>query len=258
MADTLVPSSPTGAIERVLIGGDLSKLSADDRMTYYMRVCESAGLNPLTQPFDYITLNGKLVLYAKKNCTDQLRTIHDISVVTLDKDVSEGILTVTAKVQNARGRTDADMGSVHIAHLKGDALANAIMKAATKAKRRATLSICGLGLLDETEIETIPAAALTETANTSGEIIAPPRERVLNPETGRMVDPNSSHQLRKNGAWDSFLDKVQHYRDSRDGDGLRQWYTSDDVASRIAKWPETWREQAEAEFSAAMDWIEAQ
>ena len=33
---------------------------------------------------------------------------------------------------------------------------NAKLKAITKAKRRVTLSICGLGFLDETEIETIP------------------------------------------------------------------------------------------------------
>ena len=32
------------------------------------------------------------------------------------------------------------------------------MKAETKAKRRVTLSICGLGMLDETEVETIPGA----------------------------------------------------------------------------------------------------
>jgi hypothetical protein len=34
---------------------------------------------------------------------------------------------------------------------------NGLMKAETTAKRRATLSILGLGMLDETEIETIPA-----------------------------------------------------------------------------------------------------
>jgi hypothetical protein len=42
-----------------------------------------------------------------------------------------------------------------------DEKANAIMKAETKSKRRATLSICGLGFLDETEIETIRDAATT-------------------------------------------------------------------------------------------------
>jgi hypothetical protein len=37
--------------------------------------------------------------------------------------------------------------------------ANTILKAITKAKRRVTLSICGLGWLDETEVEDIPAEA---------------------------------------------------------------------------------------------------
>ena len=38
-------------------------------------------------------------------------------------------------------------------------LANAFLKSETKAKRRVTLSICGLGLLDESEVDSIPAEA---------------------------------------------------------------------------------------------------
>ena len=49
-------------MEQVVIGGDLSKLSAADRLTYYRNVCESVGLNPLTKPFDYLTLSGRMVL----------------------------------------------------------------------------------------------------------------------------------------------------------------------------------------------------
>ena len=45
-----------------------------------------------------------------------------------------------------------------IGGLKGDALANGLMKAETKAKRRVTLSLCGLGMLDDSEVETIPNA----------------------------------------------------------------------------------------------------
>jgi len=41
----------------------------------------------------------------------------------------------------------------------GEARANLMMKAETKAKRRVTLSICGLGMLDETEVESLPPAA---------------------------------------------------------------------------------------------------
>ncbi len=146
-------------LESVLIKGDLSKLTPDERHRYYAAVCDSVGLNPLTQPFAYITLNHKLVLYALRACTDQLRTLHKVSVVDLVETEREGVFVVTAKVANAEGRTDMAKGAVTISGLKGDALANALMRCETKAKRRATLSLCGLGFLDETEIETIPEAA---------------------------------------------------------------------------------------------------
>ena len=57
-----------------------------------------------------------------------------------------------------KDREDVDFGAVSIKGLAGDALVNAKLKAITKAKRRVTLSICGLGFLDETEIDTIPTA----------------------------------------------------------------------------------------------------
>src|SRR5207344_248865 len=145
-------------MESVLIKGDLAKLTPAERSAYYMEVCRSIGLNPLTSPFQYIVLNGKMVLYATRACTDQLRSIHKVSVVELTESERDGVYVVTAKVTNAEGRTDMAKGAVTLANLKGDALANAFMKAETKAKRRATLSLCGLGFLDETEIETIPTA----------------------------------------------------------------------------------------------------
>jgi len=145
-------------IEHVLIGGDLSKLDVGQRLMYYKAVCDSVGLNPLTKPFDYINLSGKLVLYAKRDATDQLRKIHGVSIRSVESKKVEDVFVVTAQAQDKEGRTDSSIGAVNIANLKGDALANALMKAETKAKRRVTLSICGLGLLDETEIETIPDA----------------------------------------------------------------------------------------------------
>ena len=47
------------------------------------------------------------------------------------------------------------------------------MKSETKAKRRVTLSLCGLGMLDETEIETIPSATPTPVDHATGEILTP-------------------------------------------------------------------------------------
>jgi hypothetical protein len=158
----LAPFTPAKAyeiMEAVLIRGDLSDLTPKERAKYYIRLCESVGLNPMTKPFKYIVLNGELQLYALKSCTDQLRAIHKISVTELTRTERNGVFIATAKVVDADGRMDADFGAVNIAGLQGEALANALMKGATKAKRRATLSICGLAMLDETEIEDIPAHA---------------------------------------------------------------------------------------------------
>lgn len=152
------PTQPTldpKVLEQVLLGGDLSRLTPEQRTSYYSKVCETLGLNPLTQPFAYLRLNGKEVLYAKKDATEQLRMIHGVSITEVTSQNVGDVFVVTAKAQDASGRTDASTGAVAVGNLKGEALANALMKAETKAKRRVTLSICGLGLLDETEVETI-------------------------------------------------------------------------------------------------------
>src|SRR5580765_8006578 len=119
----------TDIMESVIVKGDLAKLTPDERVRYYGAVCESVGLNPLTKPFEYITLNNKLTLYALRNCTDQLRTIHGVSVDELTEAQHDGVYVVTAKVRNRDGRTDIAKGAVAIANLKGEVLANAMMKA---------------------------------------------------------------------------------------------------------------------------------
>jgi hypothetical protein len=180
--DELAPFTPAKAyeiMEAVLIRGDLSRLNPQERANYYVRVCQSVGLNPMTKPFEYLTLNGRLVLYALKACTDQLRSIHKISVTELTRVERDGAFIVTAKMIDGTGRTDADIGAVNIAGLQGDALANAMMKAATKAKRRATLSLCGLGLLDELEVETIPDARPQQVPRTNPKTVVPaPKHRL--------------------------------------------------------------------------------
>lgn len=159
------------AIEQVVIAGDLKALSPVQRVEYYNRVCQSVGLNPYTRPFEYITLNGKLTLYARRDAADQLRAIRGISLSKPQIEYTDDTVVVTIEAADRDGRTDADLGAVSIKGLQGEAKANALLKAITKAKRRVTLSLAGLGWLDETEVETIPGAQRANVDANTGEII---------------------------------------------------------------------------------------
>ena len=150
-------------LQQVIFKGDLRTLSDQDKLIYYKSVCESVGLNPLTKPFDYLILNNKETLYATKNCTDQLRSRHKISIAVKDRKFDNSLFTVVVEAEDAKGRKDSDMGFANVQGLRGDALGNAMLKAVTKAKRRVTLSICGLGgFLDETEVEDLPRKAVSK------------------------------------------------------------------------------------------------
>jgi hypothetical protein len=154
--------------DQVLVQGDLSSLDDNQRAAYYLRVCESLGLNPHTQPFEYLKLNGQIKLYATKACSDQLRKINGVSLEIISKELVDEVYTVTARAEDAAGRRDESCGVVSLKGMQGEPRANAIMKAETKAKRRVTLSICGLGWLDETEVESIQASCkqpATQTMN---------------------------------------------------------------------------------------------
>ena len=191
-------------ISKLVLDGDLSKMSAGQRTQYYKSFCESLGLNPLTQPFQLIEFDGKLRMYATKDCTEQLRKIHGVSILDVTATELRGVYVVTVKAKDRNGKTDASTGVVpltkketvwddqkkkkvftgKIVELSGDELANAFMKAETKAKRRVALSICGLGILDETELETIP-----DTKNINLEDITPIIQEVQ--ECGSMEDLKS-------------------------------------------------------------------
>ena len=152
------------AAELALVNNDLGALQPEARLAFLKKLCESMGLNPMTQPFQYIRLNGRLTLYATKGCADQLRKVHGISIEILQNEVQDGMIMVHARGTTPDGRTDEDIAVVPMR--KGMDGVNDRMKAITKAKRRLTLSICGLGMLDESELATIPSRAIEQVAPT--------------------------------------------------------------------------------------------
>lgn len=181
-------------LEKVILQGDLAELSPRDRVIYYGKVCDSLGLNPYTRPFDYIKLNNKLTLYARRDATDQLRSIKSVSIEIPSRETIDGVYVVTARAKMGN-RVDESTGAVDISKLTGEFKANAMMKAETKAKRRVTLSIVGLGWLDETEIADIDKKDAVEVKvdAETGNINPQPQNKPTKPvEVGNPPVPKAS------------------------------------------------------------------
>jgi hypothetical protein len=145
-------------IESIVTKGDLSGLNQVQKVQYYNYRCKQIGLDPSAKPFDLLNLSGKQVLYANAGATQQLCNLHKLSTQITNKERVDDIYVVSVRVTGADGRSSENQGAVSIGNLRGDALANAVLKCTTKAIRRSVLAHCGLGMLDETEVETIPNA----------------------------------------------------------------------------------------------------
>jgi hypothetical protein len=183
-----VPMLPAGDVmEAVIMQGDLNRLTPEQRVAYYLRTCESLGLNPYTRPFEYLTLNGKGVLYARKDATDQLRKAQGIDIEIVSQKTHDGLLTVHVRAKDRNGRIDEDVGVVEFPDsLKGTLRANTVMRAITKAKRRVTLSISGLGFSDEEEIGDIPSAIKRVPSKPAPNVLL--HEPPYDIETGEITD----------------------------------------------------------------------
>lgn len=167
-------------IHDIIIKGDLKKFSEEQKVNYYNMLCKSIGLNPLTKPFDLIVLQDREILYANKSCAEQLRKKYGISIVSMEKTLIDGTYEVQTTAKDHSGRYEIATGAVSVIYppkykvwnkennrwdwkdhpkagqlVGGEELSNLKMKAETKSKRRVTLALCGLGMLDETETDFI-------------------------------------------------------------------------------------------------------
>ncbi len=151
----------TAAILAVLTEGNLARLSLPQRVEYLNQLCQTVGLNPLTQPIKFMSFQGKVVPYAGDEAARQLRKKYKLSIKITDRRKEGDLFMVTAQATAPDGRTDESIAALDITGLAGERLGNAIMKTETKAKRRVTLSIVGLSVLDETEVEDMRRADAT-------------------------------------------------------------------------------------------------
>ena len=162
VAASINESQAAALFETLVVNGDLSAMSQEQRIQYYKLVCERVGLDPYQKPFDLIKLSGKLTLYANKTCTAQLTAIRGLRVAIVAREVIGDQYVVTARCETPTGSYSEDIGAVTIGGMRGDAASNAMKKAATQAKRRAILSACGLGMLDEEEVTQVQGAERIE------------------------------------------------------------------------------------------------
>lgn len=177
-------------IERLVIDGDIGKLGPADRLTYYYAMCRRAGLDPLSQPLEYLKLNGKTVLYFKRASTDQIASNRKLSRRIVRAEMVGNVYLVVAECSDASGRVEQSTGAVSTQGLGGEALVNAMLKAESKAKRRSVLSFTGMGFMDEGEAESIPGAVRLDIAAAHGTTVnAPPDAEPAKPAGPLATDP---------------------------------------------------------------------
>ena len=217
----------------VAAGKDTTALSRDHRAAMLTGLARRLGLNPLSNAVMFLKTNGRETLYVTKQGTDQIaareklcrETIKGPEVIEIEK---RRVVFCQVRATHPDGRSEVSTATLLLTDPVND-----LMKCETKAKRRATLSVCGLGLLAEDEIETIPGARTVPADVLAAPIVvAPPlmpanpinalgiehpqpavrREvtHAIDPRTGAVVQGDDTERLTPAGdpAQDSFVEAV--------------------------------------------------
>jgi hypothetical protein len=161
-------------IESLVVDGDIGKLRPHQRVAYYLHRCRVLGIDPGEQPFEVINLSGKIRLYCTKAGANALTRVNKLSVEIRSTSIEGTLVTVVARATAPDGRFADDIGVLDLdEEMKGRlkmSKSNAMMKCATKAKRRAVLALVGLGVLDESEADDIRGARRVRLDVQTGEI----------------------------------------------------------------------------------------
>lgn len=249
-------------IENLINSNDISALGPQQRVEFLKMLCRSLGLNPLSRPLQLVEFTEKgdddaavakkkkLVVYATKDCTEQLRKIHGVSITKLECETVDNIRMVTASAVDFTGRTDSSIGAVALEYkynkqyypLLGQHKANAFMKAETKAKRRVTLSICGLGFLDASEVTDLPDANIIDVPTEEGEALP---EGAVNKATEGTEPVNGAKELAD--CFKSIEDAKTRSELSAIHDKYIPLFTSEDLKVKIRESLNQRREQIRRE-----------
>jgi hypothetical protein len=173
------------AMGNFMLSGDITRIPQNDRAEFIAALCRHVGIDPIERPFMILSEgkgdSRKDTVYATRACAAALCRERGLSreIISVEDREIAGIPMFVARARCtviSTGRHDEATGVVpmqeevvtkwgerngrpfpevkEITIPAPDRLANLMMKAETKAKRRAVLDCVGLGLPDETEVET--------------------------------------------------------------------------------------------------------
>uniref|UniRef100_B8HNE4 Uncharacterized protein n=1 Tax=Cyanothece sp. (strain PCC 7425 / ATCC 29141) TaxID=395961 RepID=B8HNE4_CYAP4 len=150
-----VSSALAATIAKAFKDNGVHTLTAIERRNFYRWQCDRLGLDVYSFPLDYLeTRDGRLILYPNQRATDQLRKHRGLSVRIVSREMVDDLAIVTAECCDRDGRITQAMGTAEMTDKFGKPLtaalrATALMKADTRARRRATLAACGLDSEEE-------------------------------------------------------------------------------------------------------------
>lgn len=161
---------------------DLESLNETQRQDYLKAVCKHMGVPDNLNLVALIRQDdgegpARLVAYAKRGATENVRNNLQINVISLTSQVVAGSIVFTATaVSKKTGRQEISTGSKYIEGATGKFLDDAIMTAQTRALRRVTLQFVGAGVLDESEVN--QGKTVTVSAPAAQIVLAAPQPTV--------------------------------------------------------------------------------
>lgn len=133
-------------LDRLMSEGAFHLWTDNQRAQYVLDLCDAQGLDPRTQPFKWLVLDGKLQPYLSKGGTDQLRRVNNLSTELIEEGFFkmpsvDGTMRISTiyyvKLKVYSRETDREqigVGATHLGFieagkgLSGVDLANGIMK----------------------------------------------------------------------------------------------------------------------------------
>lgn len=164
---TSATSAPTGQITkqeskglmppaalRALMYNDWKGVGDADRMRHISNTCEVLKIPTPMNPFQFIEMKGKVVLYATSAAAQLIANANLISTKIKNRDFDDqtNILTILMEATMPNGRSVENFACMYLGGLTGENRANAMMKCITKASRRTIFAMVGLSALDEDDV----------------------------------------------------------------------------------------------------------